>query len=68
MQTLARKSNPFALMLDPQSVLALVEHSERLEKLQRRICRPLDQPIALTDAAADVGEFDKRIDDSDEGE
>ncbi len=68
MQTVARKSNPFALMLDPQSVLALVEHSERLEKLQRRICRPLDQPVQNPEASNDAGEVDGGTDDGDEGE
>ena len=45
MQTLPRDVNPFALMLDPQSVLDKIEHSERLERLHRRICRPLDKPM-----------------------
>lgn len=35
--------NPFILMLDPQAVLSQIEQSERLERLQRRICRPLDK-------------------------
>ena len=37
-------ANPFALMMDPQSVLDAVEHSQRLARLQRRIYRPLDKP------------------------
>jgi hypothetical protein len=37
-------ANPFALLLDPQQVLASIEHSERLERLHRRVCRPLDKP------------------------
>ena len=37
MQTLPSSVNPFALMLDPQAVLAQIEHSERLERLSRRI-------------------------------
>jgi len=45
MQTLPRDVNPFALMLDPQAVLDQIEHSERLERLQRRVCRPLDKPV-----------------------
>lgn len=45
MQTLPRDVNPFALMLDPQSVLDKIERSERLERLHRRICRPLDKPV-----------------------
>jgi hypothetical protein len=50
MPTLARVANPFALMLDPQAVLAKIAHSERLERLQRRVCRPLDRPLLSTGA------------------
>lgn len=57
MQSLPRSVNPFAMMLDPQAVLAQIERSERLDRLQRRICRPLDKPLlgaaAEEDAAAD---------------
>lgn len=45
MQTLPRNINPFALMLDPQAVLVQIERSERLEGLQRRVCRPLDKAL-----------------------
>lgn len=45
MQTLPRNVNPFALMLDPQAVIAQIERSERLEGLHRRVCRPLDKPL-----------------------
>lgn len=45
MQTLPSNVNPFALMIDPHAVLAQIEHSERLERLQRRVCRPLDRPL-----------------------
>jgi hypothetical protein len=36
--------NPFMLLLDPESVLAAVEKSERLGRLNRQLCRPLDRP------------------------
>lgn len=45
MQSLPRHINPFALMIDPQAVLAQIEGSGRLERLQRRVCRPLDKPL-----------------------
>jgi hypothetical protein len=38
-------ANPFALMLNPDEVLAAMERSERLGLLQRRICKPLDKPM-----------------------
>lgn len=63
MTTLQSPANPFALLLDPQTVLDRVEHSDRLERLQRRICRPLDKPIIpAVGVAADRGEFDRCID------
>jgi hypothetical protein len=36
--------NPFALLMNPDSVLQAIERSERLSRLQSRICRPLDKP------------------------
>lgn len=45
MQSLPSNVNPFALMLDPQAVFAQIECSERLERLHRRVCRPLDKPL-----------------------
>lgn len=45
MQTLPRTANPFALLLNPQAVIAQIEGSERLERLHRRVCRPLDKPM-----------------------
>lgn len=45
MQPLSRNQNPFALMIDPQAVLAQIENSGLLEGLQRRVCRPLDKPL-----------------------
>ena len=59
MQTLPRHVNPFALMLDPQAVMSQIEHSARLARLSRRICRPLDKPLlgmAAAAAAADDGD------------
>ena len=59
MQPMPQEFNPFALMLDPQAVFAQIERSERLERLQRRVCRPLDKPLLGTagdDAADGAGE------------
>jgi hypothetical protein len=46
MTTAQNVSNPFALMMDPESVLAAVARSERLARLKSQICRPLDKPLA----------------------
>jgi hypothetical protein len=66
MSTLQPIANPFALLLDPQQVLASIEHSGRLERLHRRVCRPLDkpapQPAKHAGAAASTHAFDESID------
>jgi hypothetical protein len=43
MQTTTIAPNPFALLTDPESIFRAVEASQRLEGLNRRICRPLDR-------------------------
>jgi len=58
-------SNPFALMMNPEDVLAAMQHSERLGRLQRRICKPLDKPL-LPKAGAEVDALDDDEDDSEE--
>jgi len=46
-------ANPFALLMDPQAVFRAVEGSERLARLQSRVCRPLDKPLLPVLAAED---------------
>ncbi len=67
MQYLPRSANPFAMMIDPQAVLAQIERSGRLERLQRHICRPLDKPLLALDPNApalgqELSAFDANID------
>lgn len=38
-------ANPFELMMNPEAVLQAMARSDRLERLQRRVCRPLDKPV-----------------------
>ncbi|MBN8508212.1 MAG: hypothetical protein J0L57_06315 [Burkholderiales bacterium] len=38
-------ANPFALLMDPEAVFRAIAKSERLVRLQSRICRPLDKPL-----------------------
>lgn len=54
--------NPFAMMTDPEVILQAVERSERLNRLQRRVCRPLDRPLIPKVNAADLADFDREID------
>ncbi len=64
MQTLPSAINPFALLLNPQAVIAQIEGSERLERLHRRVCRPLDKPM-LDGAAAGESSGDSAGDSDD---
>ncbi len=67
MQKQGLYANPFALMMDPEAVLAAMERSERLNGLQSRVCRPLDKPlIPLVDGEADAEADDLDV-SADEG-
>jgi hypothetical protein len=52
--------NPFALMMDPESVFRALESSDRLGRLKSRICRPLDKPL-IAKSGDEVAEFDQAI-------
>jgi hypothetical protein len=57
------QSNPFALMMSPDAVFAALERTDRLSRLQGRICRPLDT-IRVRSAAADaMARFDQSVDE-----
>jgi hypothetical protein len=61
MMPIQTPSNPFALLMHPETVLHAIEHSDRLGRLQSRVCRPLDKPL-IPRVAKDVAEFDRRLD------
>jgi len=54
-------SNPFALMMHPDAVLQALACSDRLSRLQRRICKPLDKPLVVKPSTDSAG-FDKAVD------
>jgi hypothetical protein len=56
-------SNPFALMMHPDAVFQAMEHSDRLSRLQRRVCRPLDKPM-IPCTPEEVAAFDAQVDDT----
>lgn len=74
--------NPFAMLLDPQAVVAEMERSERLAHLKSRVFRPLDRPLipkqgageaqavasASDDAADDTDDVMLRVDDGSEAD
>jgi hypothetical protein len=55
--------DPFAMLLDLDRVVRDMEHSERLQRLQRRVCHPLDLPTRGKQAVSD---FDRLIDEAPE--
>lgn len=56
-------SNPFELLMNPDAVVLAMERSDRLSRLKRRVCRPLDKPL-IPRTAKDVADFDREIDDA----
>lgn len=58
-------ADPFALMVHPDDIFHAIEQSERLQHLQRRVCRPLDKPLiprVPSGSAADLELYDRSID------
>jgi hypothetical protein len=61
--TTSLHANPFALLMDPEAVFRAIEKSERLVRLQSRICRPLDKPLlAPAEGAEDAPAADPHQD------
>ncbi len=54
--------NPFVMMTDPETILQAVERSERLNRLSRKVYRPLDRPLIPKVGAKELAEFDSEID------
>jgi hypothetical protein len=56
------RSNPFVMMTDPETILQAVERSERLNRLNRKVYRPLDRPLIPKVNAKELADFDNEID------
>ena len=56
------RSNPFVMMTDPETILQAVERSERLNRLNRKVYRPLDRPLIPKVGAKELADFDNEID------
>lgn len=66
MSHLTPEVNPFMLLVHPEAVFAAVEKSERLNRLNRHLCRPLDRPTGPQAAfAAGAAEDEAETDFSD---
>ncbi len=60
MSSIEISGNPFALMTNPEMVFAIIENSDRLARLESRVCRPLDKPRHAPAMVA-VKSFDAEI-------
>lgn len=58
MNTESLVQNPFMLMLSPELVLAAMERSEKLGRLNRRLCQPLDRQMPVPAAADEFSDDD----------
>lgn len=65
MRSATPRHNPFTMMMNPEAILTAMERSERLQGLQRRVCRPLDRPLIPKLQAADLAAYDSEIDGED---
>jgi hypothetical protein len=54
--------NPFAQLINPDSVAQAVAASERLSRLHSRVCRPLDKPLIPAKSNDSVAAYDAAID------
>ena len=61
MRHIQTRTNPFMMMTDPEVILQAVERSERLNRLSRQICRPLDKPLIPKLRQADLDAYDMAI-------
>jgi hypothetical protein len=57
--------NPFMLLVHPEAVFAAVEKSERLNRLNRHLCRPLDRPLGPQAATPGMADEDAEQDFAD---
>ena len=55
-------ANPFVMMTNPEAILEAVERSERLQRLRRHVCRPLDRPLIPKVRSKDTEAYDREID------
>ena len=55
--------SPFAMLLNPEEVVAAMEHSELLNRLHSQVYRPLDKPLIPKGKFA-AADFDRLIDET----
>jgi hypothetical protein len=64
----ARVANPFILIVNPQAVFDSIASSERLERLQRRVCHPLDKVLMPAGLASEASSGESVADELQEAD
>ena len=59
--------SPFAALISPSDIVRALEGSESLERLNRRVCRPLDKPRLAKRLPAELARHDQAVDDEFDG-
>jgi hypothetical protein len=54
-------ANPFGMLVDPDAITRALEGSQRLECLNRRVCRPLDRQMPVKPLAGDSNGRDAEV-------
>jgi hypothetical protein len=66
MHASSHAANPFGMLVDPDAVTRALEGSQRLECLNRRVCRPLDRQMPVKAQGGDNAAFDASIEREDD--
>lgn len=61
----AQVRNPFMLLVNPEVVLAAIDNSPHLSKLNSKLCRPLDGPTSATAVDDTDGEVQTEVEVTD---
>lgn len=59
-------SDPFGMIIDPQSVLDAIERVQRTSTLKGRIFRPLDKPMIPKVESVGIAPFEADLEDDQE--
>lgn len=62
MHASSHAADPFGMLIDPAAVQRALEGSQRLECLNRRICRPLDRVMPPKGAEGERAGLDAAVD------
>lgn len=58
-------ANPFGMLVDPDAITRALEGSQRLECLNRRVCRPLDRQMPTKPQAGESSAYNAAVDRED---